>query len=76
MNDFRAVVAIFISCASSYLVYDLFATGFSSSVFGAALFGPQKLTAIARGMRPWNLFLIYPIPLVNSLSFLFLPYLG
>jgi hypothetical protein len=39
MDDFLAVVAIFISCISGYLVFDLFYTGFSWSVLLSAVFG-------------------------------------
>jgi hypothetical protein len=39
MDDFLAVVAIFISCISGYLVFDLFYTGFSWSVLLGAAFG-------------------------------------
>jgi len=39
MDDFLAVVAIFISCISGYLVFDLFYTGFSWSVLLAAIVG-------------------------------------
>jgi hypothetical protein len=39
MDDFLAVVAIFISCISGYLVFDLFYTGFSWGVLLSAVFG-------------------------------------
>ena len=39
MNDLRAAIAIFISCASTYLVYDLFVNGFSWTVLIAAMIG-------------------------------------
>jgi hypothetical protein len=39
MDDFLAVVAIFISCISGYLVFDLFYTGFSWAVLFGAIFG-------------------------------------
>ena len=39
MDDFLAVVAIFISCISGYLVFDLFYTGFSWAVLLSAVFG-------------------------------------
>jgi hypothetical protein len=39
MKDFLAVLAIFISCISGYLVFDLFYTGFSWSVLFSAIGG-------------------------------------
>jgi len=39
MKDFLAVLAIFISCISGYLVFDLFYTGFSWAVLFSALAG-------------------------------------
>ncbi len=39
MEDFLAVIAIFISCISGYLVFDLFYTGFSWSVLLSAIVG-------------------------------------
>jgi len=39
MNDFRAVVAIFISVISFYLVIDLFISGFSWYVLFSAILG-------------------------------------
>ena len=39
MDDFLAVVAIFISCISGYLVFDLFYTGFSWPVLLTAIGG-------------------------------------
>ena len=39
MDDFLAVVAIFISCISGYLVFDLFYTGFSWQVLLSAVLG-------------------------------------
>lgn len=39
MDDFLAVLAIFISCISGYLVFDLFYTGFSWTVLLSAVFG-------------------------------------
>jgi hypothetical protein len=39
MDDFLAVVAIFISCISGYLVFDLFYTGFSWAVLFSAIGG-------------------------------------
>lgn len=39
MDDLRAVVAMFISCVSAFLVYDLLANGFSWSVLYAAVLG-------------------------------------
>lgn len=39
MDDFLAVIAIFISCISGYLVFDLFYTEFSWTILIAAIFG-------------------------------------
>jgi hypothetical protein len=39
MDDVRAVIAIFISCVSGYLVYDLLSNGFSWGVLCAAIIG-------------------------------------
>lgn len=39
MDDFLAVLAIFISCISAYLVIDLFYTGFSWAVLFSAIAG-------------------------------------
>ena len=39
MDDFLAVLAIFISCISGYLVFDLFYTGFSWAVLFSAIGG-------------------------------------
>lgn len=39
MNDFRAVLAMFISVVSGYFVFDLFANGFSWYLLCAALIG-------------------------------------
>lgn len=39
MDDVRAVIAIFISCISGYLVFDLVVNGFSWAVICAAIIG-------------------------------------
>ncbi|BFM18097.1 hypothetical protein R50073_42800 [Maricurvus nonylphenolicus] len=39
MDDVRAVIAIFISCISGYLVFDLIANGFSWGLLIAAILG-------------------------------------
>ena len=39
MNDFRAVIAIFISVVSSYFIIDLFLHGFSWPLLAASIFG-------------------------------------
>ncbi len=39
MDDFLAVLAIFISCISGYLVFDLFSAGFSWGVLFSAIGG-------------------------------------
>ena len=51
MDDFLAVVAIFISCISGYLVFDLFYTGFSWSVLLGAAFGFILVHIILFGKR-------------------------
>ena len=39
MNDFRAILAIFVFCISLYLIYDLWANGFSIYVFLPCILG-------------------------------------
>jgi hypothetical protein len=46
MDDFLAVVAIFIFCISGYLVFDLFYTGFSWAVLLSAIGGFSLVHAI------------------------------
>ena len=48
MNDFLAVVAIFITCISGYLVFDLFYKEFSWDV----LFGAMFCFFIVHGIWP------------------------
>jgi len=39
MNDFRAALAVFVYCISLYLIYDLWANGFSIYIVLACLLG-------------------------------------
>ncbi len=71
MDDFLAVLAIFISCISGYLVFDLFYTGFSWAVLFSAIGGfilvhiiwPKKHMKTVLGMMYLNIFLIFHIGL-------------